>query len=104
MFEFRSKIKRLHERCASIEEYAINVNSELHKLEKLVKERKEVVTCEVCGCLVEERKAVRGKGEIRTRSERDKHWSWIVESVEYIYRPYYCKVHAPKTEEEENKK
>lgn len=53
--------------------------------------------CEVCGCLVDKGLAVRGKPEIRER----RVWGFmsvIGRTEEYIYTPYYCRVHAPKDE------
>lgn len=49
-------------------------------------------SCEVCGCLVEN--PIKGQGEIRQKD------IWIpvasfTKKEDYIYYPYYCKLHAP---------
>ena len=51
----------------------------------------ELVTCEVCGCLVEREKAIKGKGEIRQKDIN------LCYTRDYIYYPWYCKSHAPKS-------
>ena len=66
----------------------------------------EVICC-VCGCLVNEHYAIRGEGEIRL-NERWSRMFMCTVGEEYIYHPYYCKIHAPhapiyRNEKEEKK-
>lgn len=51
--------------------------------------------CETCGCLIAPEFAVKGELEIRQR-QRFIYSTPDVRSEDYIYTPYYCKVHAPK--------
>ncbi len=60
------------------------------------------VECEECGCLLKKGTAI--QGELEVRRERKEHLDevglhfrgyWFTDE-EYIYTPYYCKIHAPK--------
>jgi len=92
MFGFKSRSKRLRERCANIEtELTIVTNTACEAVSK-----RDLVECSVCGCLLRKWVAIKGKGEIRTETIWHVYGS---EVREVIYHPYYCKVHAPKEEE-----
>ena len=60
---------------------------------------KDFVECEVCGCLLKKTTAIKGKSEVRDRSIEMafEHGYYIPHKREYIYTPYYCKIHQPKT-------
>jgi hypothetical protein len=73
------------------------------ELETKLNERLEVVTCAVCGCLVNKWWATRGKGVIGERIKHRRYPYTGYDIEEYVYHPYYCKVHAPKEDEEEMK-
>lgn len=71
--------------------------------EKEYLERGKFVHCEVCGCLIERGNCIKGEAEIRERLT-DSALSLMAmrpEMEDYIYYPYYCKIHAPKEEEKE---
>lgn len=59
-----------------------------------------LVTCEKCGCRVERVVAHKGRGQIKTRLVYKKFWYPGAGSThrdeDYIYYPYYCKIHKPK--------
>jgi len=66
-------------------------------------ERGKFVHCEVCGCLIERGNCIKGEAEIRERLT-DSALSLMAmrpEMEDYIYYPYYCKIHAPKEEDKE---
>jgi len=46
--------------------------------------------CEICGCMVFKNYDTKGKGEVRQRGG-----SYSVDE-DFIYYPYYCKLHKPK--------
>jgi hypothetical protein len=48
------------------------------------------VECEVCGCLLNKNTATKGSGEIRQKYNRG------FDKEDFIYYPFYCKVHQPK--------
>jgi hypothetical protein len=66
-----------------------------------VKEKKYI--CEICGCYIAPGFAVAGKKEIREKVDIGRvvfEKTRIYDSLtDYIYTPFYCKVHAPKIEE-----
>jgi|AntAceMinimDraft_18_1070375.scaffolds.fasta_scaffold67486_5 hypothetical protein len=88
----------------------------------------DIVTCEVCGCAIKIGKAIKGKGIVKTEiayyippysvgyagnggyyvhagdGGGSGGGSGHGESKDYIYYPYYCKLHAPKELTEEGKK
>lgn len=69
--------------------------------------------CEVCGCLIKTTEAVKGVSVIKKKVKSWVYYDYskpiqeqlLDESmlVEYVYTPYYCKVHAPKKEEKAEK-
>jgi hypothetical protein len=61
------------------------------------------VTCEICGCLVDLAAAIKGKSEIRIRKKIISEYYLSTYSIdeEYIFIPFYCKLHAPKVTEAE---
>ncbi len=56
-----------------------------------------MVSCETCGCLIYEKNAIKGKGILKEKKyqlgDADLYKAGV---QEYIYCPYYCKIHAPK--------
>lgn len=56
----------------------------------------ELVECETCSCLLRKSKAIKGESYILIRKTVVPHM--MVEKAyfdeEYIYTPYYCKIHA----------
>lgn len=66
----------------------------------------KTVACEVCGCLVNFSLAVKGESLIKVAHDYNS-WEYQPDTnkfkyekeKEYLYTPYYCRVHAPKTEE-----
>ena len=71
--------------------------------DKLRREEKpDFVSCEKCGCAILRDNAIKGKAEIRTKQEPvyfvGSHESYKIrdENVDYLFYPYYCKLHAPK--------
>ena len=56
----------------------------------------ETISCEKCGCLVRKSDAVKGKAVIKQRRVFKSYYSVFLTDEDYIYTPYYCKVHAPK--------
>jgi hypothetical protein len=61
--------------------------------------------CETCGCYIAPEFAVAGEKEIRQKENRDAGcwwekdgdaWCRRFQKEDYIYTPYFCKVHAPK--------
>ena len=79
-----------------------------NSLVKLIKEiiRDEVpktVPCEVCGCFVRHDLAIKGESIIKIdhsysswEYQPDTNKFKYEKEKEYLYTPYYCKVHAPK--------
>lgn len=56
---------------------------------------KDIAECETCGCLVRKSKAYRGNSEIQHRIVRCFKHGYVHNDIEeYIYHPYYCKVHG----------
>jgi len=51
---------------------------------------KHFAECEICGCVVFKNFTTKGKGEVRQRGG-----SYSVDE-DFIYYPYYCKLHKPK--------
>jgi len=76
--------------------------AKVKSLERSLKELKSsldaLVKCEVCGCYLDKYSANVGKAEIKTRSYNpyDIYNIWSLAQPEYIYHPYYCKIHIPK--------
>lgn len=64
----------------------------------------DTVDCEVCGCMVNKTKAIKGAGIIKDNSRRGEPYMRPVYvamglapmNAQYIYYPHYCKAHAPK--------
>jgi len=52
----------------------------------------DLVECEKCGCLLNKTTAIKGEGEVRQKFEG----LWYRHLVDYIYYPFYCKIHQPK--------
>lgn len=64
--------------------------------------------CETCGCVIGDGVAVKGEPIIKKRpiSQYKDSWGYLesmwsvtydpLATEDYIYTPYYCKVHAPK--------
>lgn len=62
--------------------------------------------CEVCGCLIKTTEAVKGVSVIKIdynygswEYQPDTNKFKYMKEREYLFTPYYCKVHAPKKEE-----
>ena len=109
------RIVRLEMDCVHIDEFRYNLNSikkelngfpikKIDELEAKLSARIEetnvdVVTCEVCGCLLERSVAIQGPSEIRGDPNEVVAYIGtepVINNTEYIYHPYYCKIHAPK--------
>jgi hypothetical protein len=74
-------------------------NIRLQRLtEKMVYATYDNCTCEVCGCLVNPAKIVKGKAEIMVVHDL-KLGTNFCGKKDVIYYPYYCLIHAPKKEE-----
>jgi hypothetical protein len=56
-------------------------------------------SCEICGNLIAFGNATIGKPEIRTRRVYRGSYCESLVNEDYVYYPYYCKVHAPTKEE-----
>ena len=86
------KIQKSVEKC---EEATFCLKLQVHQLELDIPSLK---SCEVCGCLITEKLAIKGKPEIRTRSVNYPIPSWYpyTHEEDYIYYPYFCRVHDPK--------
>ena len=54
------------------------------------------VECVKCGCLIYKVDRNKGKGEIKQRQVFKRYWQVIPDKEDYIYYPYYCKIHKPK--------
>lgn len=70
-------------------------NSIFSKIDRLEDKINGYASCEICGCLVENSKIIKGKSEIRTK-EHYIHYPSITKKIEYIHTPKYCKHCAPK--------
>lgn len=70
-------------------------NSIFSKISILEDKIDKYTECEVCGCLVENSKIIKGKSEIRTKEHYICYPS-ITKKIEYIHTPKYCKHCAPK--------
>ncbi len=57
----------------------------------------ELVSCGKCRCLLLKDLAIKGKSEILTSKKYIPGSFGKYEKKEYIYTPYFCKTHAPKT-------
>ena len=109
------RIVRLEMDCVHIDTFRYSLNSikkelngfpikKIDELEAKLSARIEetnvdVVTCEVCGCLLERSVAIQGPSEIRKVMRYSAGYAGYftqVGPVEKIYHPYYCQVHAPK--------
>ncbi len=55
--------------------------------------KEDLVECEKCGCLLNRSTAIKGVGEIRKREV-----AYFIRTrwEDFIYYPYYCKIHKPK--------
>ena len=73
----------------------------INALEVVWKKQKEIETveCEMCGCLLNKETAIRGPGEIRDRWVSLEGCLGAEARDEFIYHPWYCKVHAPSCDE-----
>lgn len=89
-----------------------SLQDRIKRLEDRVPEKpgEPPVACDVCGCLVPKRLAIKGKSEIRVKSDyilrgdtipanskviKSNPTTGAVEiEQEYIHTPYYCKVHG----------
>ena len=58
--------------------------------------KRDIVECEICGCLVERKEKNIGLGEIRQRDIANYYFQSKPKLEDYIYYPYYCKIHMPK--------
>ena len=59
----------------------------------------EYKTCEVCGCFVADKEAVKGDSIVKTRDITTPYcpsmfYYGLPQTEEYLYTPYYCKVHG----------
>ena len=94
---FHKRILKLEMDCVHyglFEEQIVKLHRKINELGTKLSARIEetnvdVVTCEVCGCIIAKSVAIQGKSEVRVLSSR---WG----PREVVYHPYYCKVHAPK--------
>jgi hypothetical protein len=63
--------------------------------------------CEVCGCIIKASMAVKGESIIKNyctwKYQPETNKFRYEEEKEYLFTPYYCKVHAPKKEEKAEK-
>jgi hypothetical protein len=90
---------------------ADELKNEHEKLEARIAELEniELVECDKCGCLLKKKTAIKGDPEIRQKEEMDWKYCFIrawgrsigkddpaIPLVDYIYYPYYCKIHKPK--------
>lgn len=55
--------------------------------------------CETCGCFIAPGFVVAGVKEVRQREACRSIYPYYP-TEDYVYTPYYCKVHAPNTENE----
>lgn len=70
-------------------------NYTMDRHEKQFHTTPEFKTCEVCGCLVNPTKAVKGDSFVKIE-KIIRYISSCQEIKEEIYTPYYCLTHAPK--------
>ncbi|MCP4393522.1 MAG: hypothetical protein GY804_04555, partial [Alphaproteobacteria bacterium] len=58
----------------------------------------KITTCETCGCVIYKIKVNQGKAEIKQRLKLATHrYDFTAgEEENYLYHPYYCKIHMPK--------
>ena len=85
MLARKKEIKRLD---ALIEELQKSIQTLNNRQELL----NDCVECSVCGCLLKKRTALKGVGEIRKKFVVEFYMSW---EKDYIFYPYYCKIHKP---------
>ena len=108
MSKLSKDVDILERRIVDAEARLLNMNNNIN--DKLPKS--DMVTCEVCGCAIKIGKAIKGKGIVKTETA---YYSPPCSggysgsgghgvSKDYIYYPYYCKLHAPKEITEEGKK
>lgn len=61
-----------------------------------------LLECETCGCLLSRQSAIKGTSIIKQRNAYEKSYQYMYPSImmmeDYIFTPYYCKIHAPKIE------
>jgi len=104
---FHKRILKLEMDCVRyglFEEQIVKLHRKINELGTKLSARIEetnvdVVTCEVCGCLLERSVAIQGPSEIRKVMRYSAGYAGYftqVGPVEKIYHPYYCQVHAPK--------
>jgi hypothetical protein len=81
---FNKKINNLIARVAWLEK-----RLELTEKVQIATPIYEFSDCEICGCMVRKKNAVKGKSELKEDTD---FWH----KQEYIFTPYYCKLCAPK--------
>lgn len=111
MFISNKKMGVIIDRFEALEKRSVQSDIERVKLDRKIIELEaklsarieetnvDVVTCEVCGCLLERSVAIQGASEIREVMKYSRGYGGYftqVGPVEEIHHPYYCKVHAPK--------
>ena len=80
------RIERVEEEISELDKRISHLGTEQRKMPN-------VVSCEKCGCLVDRTIATTGEGEIRIK---ESIWLENIVKEEYIYYPYYCKIHKLK--------
>ena len=121
MSKLSKEVVELKRSMADAEARLSNMNNHIN----IMIPKSDIVTCEVCGCAIKIGKAIKGKGIVKTRSTNysvpthsipvpaygiygsvgaDGYNNTVINREDYIYYPYYCKLHAPKELTEEGKK
>ena len=80
-------------RIEIVEKDISRISKSLSELKTEVFKLPSTVNCEKCGCLVDRTIAIKGEGEIRIK---ESIWLENIVKEEYIYYPYYCKIHKLK--------
>lgn len=101
----REAIKYLLQTCTLLNNSIGLLRKDVNKLQEQWTQRPPLytVSCEVCGCLITKVDAIKGKSEIKKKIVPcDTEFPYP--EKEYIYHPYYCKIHAPKGVNHDNSK
>lgn len=89
----KKKIKELEERIDFLDKEREHdcriLYSNDSNVDVLKAKMEGIVTCEICGCLINKKVAIKGKPFIKT------YENMFSITIEKIYHPYYCKMHKP---------
>jgi len=85
----------LKEHIGHKSDYALSVEMDMKVEERMRSFKNSLKECDKCGCLLLNH-YVKGEPEIREKLVYYGMYDMVGHKEDYIFTPYYCKIHAPK--------